>query len=173
MEKSWRKFGRIIVNLDLYLSCIILAFLVCLTFVGVFARYLFSAPIVWQEEVQLACFLWISFLAGCTAFRTGGHVAIEMIVDGFPPKIRMITEIIISVIVVVVLAFLSKTGFVYMSLLVHASRQTSILHIPYVLIYGILPVSCVLMCINQIYAIIARYKPCKNQIDGVTGGYEV
>ena len=46
MEKSWKKVGRIIGNLDLYMTCALLVFLIGLTFVGVFMRYLFSAPIV-------------------------------------------------------------------------------------------------------------------------------
>ena len=170
MKNSRQKIGRIIANLDLYLSCAILAFLIGLTFVGVFMRYLFSAPIVWQEEVQLACFLWVTFLAGCAAFRTGGHVAIEIIVDQLPAKLRMIVEILVAVLVVVLLAFLVKNSFAYMATLIKGSRQTSILHIPYVLIYGILPVSGILMCINQIYAIVVRYLPHKDQDDSSTGG---
>jgi len=170
VEKSWHRVGRIIANLDLYLSCIILALLICLTFVGVFMRYLFSTPIVWQEEVQLACFLWITFLGGCAAFRTGGHVAIEIIVDRFPRKIRVVIEILVSVIVIALLGFLMKNGFTYLALLISASRQTSILRIPYVLIYGILPWACILMCINQIYVIVARYWPKKNAADNSAKG---
>ena len=135
-----------------------MAFLIGLTFVGVFARYVFNAPIVWQKEVQLACFLWISFLGGCTVFRRGGHVAIELIVDRLPKKLRMLAEILVSVIVVVLLCSLMKNGFVYLSLLVSASRQTAILKIPYLYIYGILLAACILMCINQIYAVAERYR---------------
>lgn len=157
MKNFWCKVGKEIVNLDLYLSCIILAFLIGLTFVGVFARYAFNAPIIWQEEVQLACFLWISFLGGCTAFRKGSHVAIELIVDRLPQKLRMAAEILISIIVVALLCFLMKNGFVYLSLLVSASRQTAILKIPYSYIYGIMPWACLLMCFNQIYAVMQKY----------------
>ena len=56
MDKKWKKVGAFIGNLDIYLTCVLLVFLVGLTFVGVFTRYIFSEPIVWQEEVQLAVF---------------------------------------------------------------------------------------------------------------------
>lgn len=170
MEKSPKKVSRIIVNLDLYLACALLAFLIGLTFVGVFTRYFFSAPIVWQEEVQLAVFLWIAFLAGSAGFRMGGHVAIEILVDQLPQKIRTIVEILVSVLVVLLLAYLAKNGFVYMTTLIKGSRQTSILHVPYVLIYGILPVSCILMIISQIYAIVVRYLPGHEQNKDTTEG---
>ena len=157
MDKKWKKVGAFIGNLDIYLTCVLLVFLVGLTFTGVFARYLFSAPIVWQEEVQLAVFLWIAFLGGSAAFRTNGHVAIELIVDNFPEKIRKVVEILVAVIVVVVLAYLLRNAGIYMQTLVKANRESPILRIPYVIIYSILPICSFLMIVNQIYAIIVRY----------------
>jgi len=157
MDKKWKKVGAFIGNLDIYLTCVLLVFLVGLTFVGVFTRYLFSEPIVWQEEVQLAVFLWIAFLGGSAAFRTNGHVAIELIVDNFPAKVRKVIEILVAVIVVVVLAYLARNAAIYMQTLIKGNRESPILRIPYVIIYGILPVCSVLMIVNQIYAIVVRY----------------
>ena len=55
--------------------------------------------------------------------------------------------------------YLAKNGFVYVETLIRGSRETAILRVPYEWIYGILPVSCVLMIISQIYAVIIRYFP--------------
>lgn len=159
MKITRKKVGRAIANLDLYVACALLAFLIGLTFVGVFMRYAFNAPLVWQEEVQLGVFLWVTFLAGSAGFRMGGHVAIEILVDQLPRKLRMMVEIAVAVLVVLLLAYLAKNGFVYVETLIRGSRETAILRVPYEWIYGILPVSCVLMIISQIYAVIIRYFP--------------
>jgi len=169
MDKKWKKVGAFIGNLDIYLTCVLLVFLVGLTFVGVFTRYLFSEPIVWQEEVQLAVFLWIAFLGGSAAFRTGGHVAIEILVDQLPEKLRKAAELLIALIVVAVLAYLAKNGLTYMTTLIKGNRETSILRIPYVFVYGILPVCSVLMIVSQLYAIAVRFLPSKKDNDKKEG----
>ena len=162
MKMTRKKIGRVIANLDLYAACVLLAFLIGLTFAGVFMRYVFNAPFVWQEEVQLGVFLWVTFLAGRAGFRMNGHVAIEILVDQLPRKLRMIVEMAVAVVVVLLLAYLAKNGFVYVATLIRGSRETAILRVPYEWIYGILPVSCILMIINQIYAVIIRYLPEKD-----------
>ena len=87
-------------NLDIALAGLTLAVLIILTVLGVAWRYVFAQPFTWLEEVQLACMVWIVFAAGGAAFRTGNHVAIEMIVDLFPKKVQKVIEWLISVVVV-------------------------------------------------------------------------
>mgnify|MGYP001050510077 FL=1 len=89
-------------DLDIIVAAAVLSVLIVLTFMGVIWRYLFKAPFTWLEEVQLACMVWIVFAAAGAAFRTGNHVAIEMIVDMMPPKIQKVMEVVISVVVVAV-----------------------------------------------------------------------
>ena len=83
-------------NLDIALAGLTLAVLIILTVLGVAWRYVFAQPFTWLEEVQLACMVWIVFAAGGAAFRTGNHVAIEMIVDLFPKKVQKVIEWLIS-----------------------------------------------------------------------------
>ena len=71
----------IIGNLDVAVASIALIVLILLTFSGVIMRYIVGKPYTWLEEVQLFCMVWIVFAAGGAAFRTGSHVAIEMVVE--------------------------------------------------------------------------------------------
>ena len=48
-------------NLDLIVAALALAVLVAVTFTNVFMRYLFAKPLIWAEEVQLLCFLWMTY----------------------------------------------------------------------------------------------------------------
>lgn len=84
MESNKKNKLSFLANLDVIIASVILALLIVLTFAGVIWRYIFHAPFTWLEEVQTSCMVWITFAAAGAAFRTGNHVAIEMIVDLMP-----------------------------------------------------------------------------------------
>ena len=86
MEANHEPKG-LLCNLDFIIAGIALAVLVLVTFVGVFARYFAGMPFAWEEEFQLACFVWITFLGVGAAFRSGSHVAIELLVERMPERI--------------------------------------------------------------------------------------
>lgn len=121
-------------------------------------RYVLDKPFTWLEEVQLACMVWVVFAAGGAAFRTGNHVAIEMIVDLFPQKVQKIFDILISAVVVVVLLYLFKQSLGFIQIFLKSGRSTPMLDIPYSLIYGIAPVSFVWMIFNYFYALFTGVK---------------
>ena len=97
---------KIIGNLDVVVASIALIVLILLTFSGVIMRYVVGKPYTWLEEVQLFCMVWIVFAAGGAAFRTGSHVAIEMVVEMFPEKVQKVIGYLIDVVVFVVIAYL-------------------------------------------------------------------
>ncbi len=158
MEKKNNKLLSVLSNLDIIVASVVLVALITMTFCGVIWRYALKSPFTWLEEVQTACMVWIVFAAGGAAFRTGSHVAIEMIMDMFPKKLQKIFEYIISVIVILVLAYLFYQSIGFIEVFARSGRATSMLKIPYALIYGIAPVSFVLMVVSYIYSIIKGVK---------------
>ena len=108
MEKKENKVISILANLDIAVASVILTVLIVLTFLGVVWRYIFNNPFTWLEEVQTSCMVWIVFAAAGAAFRSGNHVAIEMIVDLMPAKMQKVMEWLISIVVVVVIGYLFK-----------------------------------------------------------------
>lgn len=156
--KKDNKFLKLLCNLDIAVASITLAVLIILTVAGVAWRYIFGSPFTWLEEVQLACMVWIVFAAGGAAFRTGNHVAIEMVVDLFPKKVQKVIEWMISVVVVVVLAYLFVQSLGFIQIFLKSGRSTPMLDIPYSVIYGIAPVSFVVMIVSYFYSIIKGVK---------------
>ncbi len=146
------KKNNILVNLDLILAAIALSILIVVTFGGVIMRYFISKPIIWAEEVQLWCFLWMTFLGAGAAFRYGSHVAVEMVVSKFPKKLQKIVEIFDYVVCMVVLAYLAYLGCDIIKLMIKIGKSTSILHVPFYFINGIVPVCCALMMASHTYA---------------------
>jgi len=156
--KKENKLLTVLGNLDIVVASLTLALLIILTVAGVAWRYVFGQPFTWLEEVQLACMVWIVFAAGGAAFRTGNHVAIEMVVDLMPKKLQKIVNWMISVVVVLVLAYLFKQSLGFIQVFLRSGRSTPMLDIPYALIYGIAPVSFVVMIISYFYSIIKDVK---------------
>ncbi len=146
------KKSNIIVNMDLLLAAVALAILVTVTFGGVIMRYFVGKPIIWAEEVQLWCFLWMTFLGAGAAFRHGSHVAVEMVVSLFPQKLQKFIEKMDYVICMVVLGYLGFLGCDIIKLMMKIGKSTSILHVPFYFINGIIPVCCVLMMVSLTYA---------------------
>lgn len=158
MNKKNNKLLSVLGNLDIIVASAVLVALIAMTFFGVIWRYVLKSPFTWLEEVQMACMVWIVFAAGGAAFRTGSHVAIEMIVDMFPKKLQKIFEYVIAIIVVLVLAYLFYQSLGFISMFAKSGRATNMIKIPYTLIYGIAPVSFVLMVISYIYSMITGVK---------------
>ena len=159
------KLFSLLGNLDVALASAILSVLVVLTVYGVFMRYIVNRPLTWLEEVQLACMVWIVFAAGGAAFRTGSHVAIEMIVDLFPEKIQRFFTALISIVVITVLGYLFIQSLGFIAMFARSGRSTSMLKIPFKVIYGIAPVAYILMIISYFYTLFADVKsPAKEAV---------
>lgn len=141
----------IIGNLDILVASIALIILIILTFSGVIMRYVVGKPYTWLEEVQIFCMVWIVFAAGGAAFRTGSHVAIEMVVEMFPEKVQKVIGYLIDVIVFLVIAYLLRNSFGFIQMFLKNGRSTSMLKIPLALQYSIAPISYVLMIISYFY----------------------
>jgi TRAP-type C4-dicarboxylate transport system permease small subunit len=152
-----RKWVKIVCNLDLFLASIALVILTLVTFAAVIMRYVLKAPLLWQEEAQAFCQVWMIFLGASVAFRQGSIVAIEMFVDSLPEKKKKIMEYIVDIIVVFTLTFLMVKCQQYISQVFGKThRGTAILGIPYELIYGIAPYGCGLMII---FYLVSKYLP--------------
>lgn len=140
------KWLQVLLNLDLIIAGVTICFLIVITFLGVFFRYVMNNPFTWQEELQLMCFVWVIFFGASGAVRSGSHVAIDMIVERLPKAIKKIIEILGYFVVVFVLGYLFTRSVVLIQQL--SGQTTNILKIPRSLIYSCVPISCVLIILN-------------------------
>ena len=122
--------------------------LIIITFLGVIQRYFFNSPFIWGEEVQLALITWTIYFGAAAAFRSGSHIAIDMIVDMFPKKVQRFFDIIIYLVTMYVIYFLTVNSWSLVMQFVNTNRTTNILHIPSQYIYIAIPIGGVLMMIS-------------------------
>lgn len=153
MEENKFSLKSCLANLDLMIAGTVLAILIVLTFAGVIWRYFLGKPFTWLEEVQTACMVWIVFSAAGAAFRMGNHVAIEMIVDLMPRELQKVMTILISVVVVAVLGYLFDKTIGFIQIFLRSGRATSMMKIPFWLIYGIAIPAYIDMIVSYFYSI--------------------
>lgn len=139
---------KILKLLDSSISGMALVILVAITSSGVLMRYVFNRPFSWQEEVQLWCYVWLTFFGGSLAFRHGGHVAIEVLTDIFPRPLQKVVNVFVYLVVSSLLLYLGYHGLSFVKLQREIQRTTNVLHVPYYLICLALPIGSFLMLIS-------------------------
>jgi len=140
-----RQWKKVLCDVDLYIAVACLACLITIAFVGVFMRYLFNSPFIWQDEVQMTLFVWVACFGGSAAFRSGGHIAIDLVVDLFPKSIQKVIDVLIWFITAFVLGFLAWNSLGFVCQQLEANRMTDVLKFPRAIVYAPVPVCAVLM----------------------------
>ena len=149
---------KILSNLDLVLAGVAFVILIVVTFGGVIMRYILSSPLAWAEEVQLWMFLWITFLGAGAAFRYGSHVAVEIVYEILPVKVKHVMDYINYIIVMLILLYLMFLGFDLLALMAKIGKTTAILRIPTMFINAVNPGCCRIMMGSLTYANRALFK---------------
>ncbi len=150
---------RNILRADIWITGTMFVVLTGITFLGVIMRYFVNRPFTWLEEMQLALFLGVVYLGGGSAFRHGSHVAIDFLVERFPAAVQRWVILGVHVLVVGVLAYFAFQGAGLAATMAETGRQTSILRIPSVLVYSMIPVGLVWTIINYLFTVVFGEEP--------------
>lgn len=67
---------------------LLIGLITAMIFAGVVARYVFSAPLQWSDEIALGLFVWLTFVGAAAAWRNHDMFGIDMIVDRLPRHLR-------------------------------------------------------------------------------------
>ena len=70
------------------LSAVLLTLIVTLLFTGVVARYVFTWPMVWIDEVVSLSFLWLAMLGAVIAMHRNEHLRLTIVVERVPEHLR-------------------------------------------------------------------------------------
>ena len=81
------------------LLVLLLATIVVVLFGSVFWRYVLNDPIPWSEDAALFCMVWMALLGAPVGLRRSGHVAMEMVLDLFPPRVIKGLRALISLVI--------------------------------------------------------------------------
>jgi len=92
-------------------TCIVLlALATAVCFYQVVARYVFSSPPTWSEEIARYLFVWLTFLGSAIGFREGAHLALGFTKNIFPKNLHRWVLMISLLVVAGVLVFMIWQG---------------------------------------------------------------
>lgn len=147
---------KITLILDAVLSRALILLMACL--VGavlwqVISRYIFSSPSSWTEELARFLLIWISLLGAAYAFRSGMHLALDVL----PQKLEGVAAawlktFTIVLVVVFSVAVLVIGGGSLVQLTWELKQYSAVLGLPMAYVYSVIPVSGLLICFYAIAA---------------------
>ena len=150
LEKLCRWLDKVVLSV----SGICLAALTILIFIQVICRYLFSNSLSWSEEIARYLEVWIVFICGAYALGRGQHVAMDLVINVVPEKVRFIFEKIHSLLFVFFSIFMFYYGVSFM-IMESEQKMASLRMVPKNVVYLALPVSAVCMLI---YSLMLLFK---------------
>lgn len=131
------------------------AFVCVVVFMNVIARYVFDFGVAWVNEVGETIFVWLTFLAGATAVRRYGHLAVIEIAERLPQALNRVLFIALWLLTAAILLGLIWYGA---SLSQEQMRQTmSATGWPVGLVYWAMPVGALLALVFLIEQIVAGH----------------
>lgn len=78
--------------------------------IGVFNRYVLGHGSMWPEPLAILCMIIFTFLGAAASYRAGGHIAVAMLTDRVPEKVRPILTFIVNLLMVVLALFVIWYG---------------------------------------------------------------
>ena len=96
-----------------FASALLLVVIVVMLLVGVVARYVFSIPIVWIDEVVSLSFLWLAMLGTAIAMHRNEHLRLTLFLEMMPERIRGFVHALALVAIAAFLIALIHPAIIY------------------------------------------------------------
>src|SRR5688572_30817733 len=92
---------------------VLLAAMVVVTFVNVVMRYMGESSFLWGEEVGRHLMIWLAFIGGGLALRSGAHIGVDSLERSLPPGPARVVRAAIALILLVLFVALMVEGIDY------------------------------------------------------------
>lgn len=121
----------------------------------IFARYIFSHPFIWPEEVSRLILVWMTFIGAAALSRRGADLAVETFVDMAPAPLRRVLLILRDLAMIVIFGIVATQGFALAQAvngmpLVATGWPTALLAWPVLLGAGLTVFHCAVRLVEQL-----------------------
>jgi len=86
--------------------------MVLVVLVGTISRYAFNSPLLWTEEAARYLMIWMALVGASITLKRREHVGIEIVINKFKPKIRVIIKLIRDLFILYFLYILINEGII-------------------------------------------------------------
>ena len=128
-EKAMKHFIFFLKNIEEIIAGIGLVITILAISFNVIMRYFFSMSQNWAEEITSMSFCWVVFVGAAAVYKRKMHIGIDVLLNTFPEKVRIIVDLNITGFL-----FLLNIFLVCLSLIFSISawiKPTHVLKIPY------------------------------------------
>jgi TRAP-type C4-dicarboxylate transport system permease small subunit len=128
------------------------------TVLEVVRRYIFGASFPWAEELVRFLLVWVTFVGGAAAFRSGNLVILDMLVGRLSERSRNVFQIFTNTVIFIFLLFLFNNAFKYIFSPVIVKQISIGLGVPMTVPYAAIPLGIgimILFCIEN-YGIFVK-----------------
>jgi len=116
---------------------------------NVFSRYVLNASLGWADELARFLFIYVSLLGAVLAYQHNEHVSLDLVIEKIGnPGMQKIVRVFGQLLIVVALGFFT---FYSLEVAISARNVSPALYIPMSIVYGVMPVSGLLMFVMAIF----------------------
>lgn len=87
-----------------YLIGFLMLVLVVVTIAQVIARFVFSQPLIWSDELARFILIWMVFIGAAIVSYDDKHLSVELFQEKMSPRVKLITSLIMRMIILLFLA---------------------------------------------------------------------
>lgn len=149
-----KKIDDIIGKILYYFLGFLMFTMVVVVSAQVISRYLFSSPFTWTEELGRYVFVWLTFLGMAYAVKTGGHIALDLLLKGLTGKAEKSLGTVIYLLIGIFGVLFTIGGTKLMALGVGQTSPS--LSLPMEYVYVVIPISGILIVYFVIRLIMTK-----------------
>lgn len=154
MEKKERWWNLI----EEYISRFLLLFLLVLLTYQVVARFVFSNPNSWSEELARYVFVWFVYLTACVAIYQNCHIKIDAFLDVYPQKLRVYVKILGNIIFLVYACAVAYYSYQYTMNAFYVGTLATGFRLKMAYVYAVIPISHIIMAIRLVQLTFTELK---------------
>ncbi len=149
------KIAAILERIEEAFLVLVLSTMVAAIGAQVVARYVFNTPFSWSEELARYLFLWVVFLGASQAMRRHEHIAVGLMVDRLPFRVRQLVIVLLNGLIASFLAVLVVQGWKVVGIVaplqsIALKVTMAVVYLPLVVGGAIMFVRIILQTINVI-----------------------
>lgn len=127
---------------------------IAINFANVVGRYVFSAPIVWAEEILAYIMVWCVFIGAVPVMWEGRHIKMDLIASSMRGHARLVLNAINATGIVLVCVFVIVQSWPFVSLLFETDQRSVILRLP----MGFMNTSLLIGFIGMLLVVLVRLR---------------
>lgn len=129
----------------------------------IFTRFILNNPSTFTDEVLRYVLIWASLLGSAYCFYKDEHLSLDLVKD----RVHGVASAVLFVFIEVMTLFFVCYVFIYGGgrLMMNATNISSVLHIPYKILYSILPISGVFIVVARILKYIQIFTGNNKEVE--------